>query len=45
MPGITLSLAVHSHQPVGNLDQVYQGICTLLWWEVALEVERPWEVT
>jgi len=25
-------------------ERVYQGTCTLLWWEVALELGRPWGV-
>lgn len=26
-------------------ERVYQGTCTLFWWDVALEPERAWEVT
>ncbi len=25
-------------------ERVYQGTCTLLWWEAGLEPDRPWEV-
>lgn len=25
-------------------ERIYQGTCTLLWWEAALEPKRPWKV-
>jgi len=36
-------LEVVSNSEAGY-ERVYQGTCTLLWWSVFLEPQRPWEV-
>jgi len=37
-------LEVVSNSEAGY-ERVYQGTCTLLWWEVRLEPDHPWEAT
>jgi len=53
--GIALALSRPAHlwhfplEVVSNseagYERVYQGTCTLLWWDLRLEPDRPWEIT
>ncbi|RME35066.1 MAG: DUF1926 domain-containing protein, partial [Thermoflexia bacterium] len=54
-PQIVLTLSVPAnlwHFPLeavsnseAGYERVYQGTCTLFWWDVALEPGEPWEIT
>ncbi|MCS7283657.1 MAG: DUF1926 domain-containing protein [Anaerolineae bacterium] len=55
IPQVTLTLSAPAtlwHFPLeavsnseAGYERVYQGTCTLLWWDVVLEPDQPWEAT